>query len=216
MEQDILESNESVTDEQSDRSPEKIAEDIRQCLKRTAENFIEIGNLLLEAKAKVSHGEWGNWLKENVSFSRQTAHKFMQVAQRFSNVASTRHFNSAQMFELLPLPKRHTDDFFAEKDNSGVVLEKLTEKELRQEVKAWKEKFRSPRKSNENDASDSSTEKNLEMAHSIEEFLKDGLTLIGNADFLEGLIEYAKNNSEQTKSDIGKIIQALQSANDSI
>lgn len=215
MEQDILESKDSVT-EQSDRSPEKIAEDIRQCLKKTAENFIEIGNLLLEAKSKVPHGEWGNWLKENISFSHQTANKFMQVADRFSNVASTRNFNSAQMFELLPLPKKHTDDFFAEKAKSGVDLEKLTEKELRKEVKEWKEKFRSPRKRNSNDVSDTSTEKIPAMVQSIEKFFNDGLTLIGNADFLEGLIEYAKNNSEQTKSDIGKIIHALQTVKDSI
>ena len=212
MEQDILQSNESVAD-QSDRSPEKIAEDIRLCLKKTAENFIEIGNLLLEAKAKVSHGEWEGWLKQNVSFSRQTAHKFMQVAQRFSNVASTRHFNSAQMFELLPLPKRHTDDFFAEKDNAGVALETLTEKELRNEVRKWKEKFYSPRK---NVASDTSTEKKSESIHSVEKFLKDGLALIDTNELMKGVVAYAADNKEQIKDDIGKIILALQTVKDSI
>ena len=198
----------STGDDHSERSPEVIAEDIRQCLKRTAQNFIEIGNLLLEAKHKVSHGDWGNWLKDNVSFSRQTAHKFMQVAQRFSNVASTRHFNSAQMFELLPLPKKHTDDFFEEKEKSGIALEKLTEKELRQEVKAWKEKFHSPRKNTENVAS----EKHSEMFHSIDKFLNDGLALIDNDTFFDTFIEYAKVNPEQAKRNIDKIIHALQSA----
>ena len=202
----------SNDDNHLERSPEVIAEDIRQCLKRTAQNFIEIGNLLLEAKQKVSHGEWGNWLKNNVSFSRQTAHKFMQVALRFSNVASTRHFNSAQMFELLPLPKKHTDDFFAEKDRAGVALEKLTEKELRQEVQAWKDKFRSPRKNITNVTS----EKHSEILHSIDKFFNDGLDLIDNDNFLEVLIEYAKVNSEQVKRNIDKIIYALQSANNSI
>lgn len=208
---DILVPYDDVTDS-SDRSPEEIAEDIRQCLKKTAQNFIEVGNLLLEAKSKVSHGEWGKWLKENISFSHQTANKFMQVALRFSNYASTRNLNSAQMFELLPLPKKHTDDFFAEKDNAGVALEKLTEKELRQEVKAWKEKFHSPRKSKENVAS----EKNSGMFQSIEKFFGDGLVLVEDSSFVDNIIEYAKNNSEETKRNIEKIIQALQSANNAI
>ena len=200
----------------SERSPEVIAKEINFLLARTKQNFIEIGNLLLEAREQVKHGEWESWLKENVSFSRYTAHKFMQVSLRFSNVASTQHFNSAQMFELLALPKKHTDDFFEEKDRSGVDLEKLTEKELRQEVKAWKEKFRSPRKNNKDVASDTTTEKNSAMVQSIEKFFSNGLTLIGNEKFFDSAREYAISNPEQTKNDIEKIIQALQSINNSI
>ena len=215
MEQDILESTDNV-EPQSERSPEVIAREINFLLARTKQNFIEIGNLLLEAREQVKHGEWESWLKENVSFSRQTANKFMQVAQRFSNVASTRHLNSAQMFELLALPKKHTDDFFEEKDRSGVDLEKLTEKELRQEVKAWKEKFHSPRKTSENVASDTTTENNAELLHSIDKFLSDGLALVDNVHFVDTLIDYAKDNKEQAKRTIEKIILALQSANNAI
>lgn len=199
-------------DVSSERSPEVIAKEINFLLARTKQNFIEIGDLLLEAREQVKHGEWESWLKENVSFSRYTAHKFMQVSLRFSNVASTQHFNSAQMFELLALPKKHTDDFFEEKDRSGVDLAKLTEKELRQEVKAWKEKFHSPRKNTENVAS----EKHSEMFHSIDKFFSNGLTLIGNEKFFDSAREYAISNPEQTKNDIEKIIQALQSVNNSI
>ena len=200
----------------SERSPEVIAKEINFLLARTKQNFIEIGDLLLEAREQVKHGEWESWLKENVSFSRYTAHKFMQVSLRFSNVASTQHFNSAQMFELLALPKKHTDDFFEEKDRAGVDLEKLTEKELRQEVKAWKEKFRSPRKNNKNVTSDTSAEKSSEMVHSIEKFFNDGLALADNVHFVDTLIDYAKDNKEQAKHTIEKIILALQSANNAI
>lgn len=215
MEQDILESTDNV-ELQSERSPEVIAKEINFLLARTKQNFIEIGNLLLEARKQVKHGEWEAWLKENVSFSRYTAHKFMQVALRFSNVASTQHLNSAQMFELLALPKKHTDDFFAEKYSAGIALDKLTEKELRQEVKAWKEKFHSPRKNKENVASDSPTESNNAMVHSIEKFFNDGLALVDNNTFVDSIIEYAKDNKEQAKHNIEKIIQALQSVNNAI
>ena len=95
----------------------------------------------------------------------------------------------------------------------GVVLEKFTEKELRQEVKAWKEKFRSPRKLS---TSDTPTEKNSEMIQSIEKFFNDGLVLIDSDKFLDSAREYAIQNPEETKRNIEKIIQALQSANNAI
>jgi len=107
MEQDIVDSSESVT-EQLERSPEVIAREINFLLLRTRDNFIEIGNLLLEAREQVKHGEWEVWLKENVSFSRYTAHKFMQVSLRFSNVASTQHFNTVQIFKFYMLKSCET------------------------------------------------------------------------------------------------------------
>ena len=36
------------------------------------------GELLIEAKSLLKHGEWGNWLTENVSFSESTAQNYMR------------------------------------------------------------------------------------------------------------------------------------------
>lgn len=40
---------------------------------------IEIGRRLTEAKGMVSHGEWGKWLEEEVSYSKSTANNFMRI-----------------------------------------------------------------------------------------------------------------------------------------
>jgi hypothetical protein len=49
---------------------------------RTAvEHAINCGRLLLEAKAQLSHGEWGRWLEENFPASRRTAQGYMQLAR---------------------------------------------------------------------------------------------------------------------------------------
>jgi hypothetical protein len=42
---------------------------------------IKAGNLLLKAKAKVGHGAWAKWRRENLSFSARTAQVYMQLAQ---------------------------------------------------------------------------------------------------------------------------------------
>lgn len=39
------------------------------------------GELLLEAKANIKHGEWLLWLSENVTFSQKTAWQYMRIAE---------------------------------------------------------------------------------------------------------------------------------------
>lgn len=44
------------------------------------------GELLLEAKDNVKHGEWLVWLSENVAFSQKTAWQYMRVAERWGEI----------------------------------------------------------------------------------------------------------------------------------
>jgi hypothetical protein len=46
-----------------------------------AMHAIKAGELLLEAKAKVGHGQWAKWQRENLSFSKRTAQVYMQLAR---------------------------------------------------------------------------------------------------------------------------------------
>lgn len=39
------------------------------------------GELLLEAKSNVKHGEWLNWLAEHANFSQKTAWQYMRIAE---------------------------------------------------------------------------------------------------------------------------------------
>jgi hypothetical protein len=48
-----------------------------------AVNFaIRCGELLAEAKGKVSHGQWLPWLRQNIGFSERTAQAYMRIALR--------------------------------------------------------------------------------------------------------------------------------------
>jgi len=67
------------------------AEAIRAAGRRTVENVIEIGRRLTEARELCDHGEWLAWLKEEFSWSRQTADNLINVYEaskslNFSNL----------------------------------------------------------------------------------------------------------------------------------
>ena len=50
------------------------------------QHAIKAGELLLQAKELVNHGEWLPWLKSNVTFSERTAQNYMRVFQRKNEI----------------------------------------------------------------------------------------------------------------------------------
>jgi hypothetical protein len=50
-------------------------------LKSSAEHGIAAGELLIEAKAKMPHGQWLPWLKDNCAMSERTAQLYMRLAK---------------------------------------------------------------------------------------------------------------------------------------
>lgn len=62
---------------------EKIEKEIITLKNQTAENIIQIGYKLMEAKKRLSYGEWGSWLESKVEFSQRTANQFMRIAKEF-------------------------------------------------------------------------------------------------------------------------------------
>lgn len=111
---------------------------IKFYLGQIAQNIIEVGKELIAAKEEVPHGEWQNWLQDNFNLSYRMAAKFMQCAERFSNVPTSATLKSSQMVELLALPEAETEQFIEAKAAEGNPVEDMTIKQLREEVKEWK------------------------------------------------------------------------------
>lgn len=69
------------------RTVDLIAAEINSIKEQTRKmvlyNSIEIGRRLIEAKSMVSHGEWGNWLKESVDYSQSTANNLMKIFNEY-------------------------------------------------------------------------------------------------------------------------------------
>jgi hypothetical protein len=56
-------------------------------------NIIDIGDLLLEAKAQIDHGDWLDWLRSEFEWSVNTAERYMKAAElrsKFSNLGNLR------------------------------------------------------------------------------------------------------------------------------
>jgi hypothetical protein len=49
---------------------------------KAIEHAIACGQMLLEAKAKVPHGKWLPWLRDNITFGERSAQGYMRIAQR--------------------------------------------------------------------------------------------------------------------------------------
>jgi len=65
------------------------AEKIREISKWTAQGMVEIGSELKWVKANLEHGEFGNWIIEELPFSPSTARRFMRAADMQGNRALT-------------------------------------------------------------------------------------------------------------------------------
>lgn len=64
---------------------EKIENEIITLKNQTAQNIIQIGYKLIEAKERLSYGEWGDWLRNRIDFSQRTANQFMRIAKEFGS-----------------------------------------------------------------------------------------------------------------------------------
>lgn len=119
---------------------DQLATEIRYYSQQATWSIIEVGKRLIEAKKQLADEAWSDWLKKNVNFSRSTAHRFIQCAERFPNVATLQQLNPSQMIALLSLPEQETEEFIEAKKAEGNPIEDMTVKTLRQEIKDWKNK----------------------------------------------------------------------------
>src|SRR5215831_3587863 len=59
------------------------ADRIRERVKKTVEDIIEVGNDLLAVKEKLPHGQFGPWLKAEFGWGERMAQNFISVAEQF-------------------------------------------------------------------------------------------------------------------------------------
>jgi len=61
------------------------ADRIRERIKKTVEDIVEVGNDLLAVKEAVPHGQFLPWLKAEFGWSERSAQNFMNVAEQFKS-----------------------------------------------------------------------------------------------------------------------------------
>lgn len=92
------------------RNPEEIASRINEEHSRAfgkAKDALSharaAGELLIEAKSLLKHGEWGNWLAENVAFTKRTAQSYMRLARNWESLSKNETISDLGLVKTLSL-----------------------------------------------------------------------------------------------------------------
>ena len=107
-------------------------------LQNMGQSAIIIGQELIECKKEVPHGEWAIWLENNFKLKKSSAANFMAISERFSNFQTFGNLGYSQMVQMLALPAGEEENFIEQKAAEGTPVENMTVKQLRADVKKWK------------------------------------------------------------------------------
>lgn len=114
------------TGEATERTLEEIAADIVRKDQQVGLGLISIGNDLIEAKAKVEHGKWREWLDLNVGYSERKAQMCMQIARRYgSNPQLVADLGIRKVTALMLLPAGEDAEFLETHDVPNMSTREL-------------------------------------------------------------------------------------------
>ncbi|HEX3026609.1 MAG TPA: DUF3102 domain-containing protein, partial [Clostridia bacterium] len=125
-------------DVQNLRSIDQITLEINFYKAQTAQNIIEIGKRLIEAKQQLQHGEWLPWLRDKVEFTERSAQNFMKVAQEYSKTQPVSYLPYTKLLALLQVPEAEREEFIQAThlvDGQEKAVSDMSKRELEQAIK---------------------------------------------------------------------------------
>jgi hypothetical protein len=79
----------------------KVMEDTANRVKQTVlQQALHLGDLLLQAKAKVGHGRFAKWIEKNCELSERSAQRYMQLKEGWPKIEAWLKDNSATVADL--------------------------------------------------------------------------------------------------------------------
>lgn len=171
---------------------------------------IEIGRKLVEAKAMLPYGQWGQWLKEEeVEFSQSSAQNFMRIFEEYG-AKQVSLFGDAESqtlgnlpythaLKLLALPAEEREEFAQEhhvEDISSRELEKLLRErdEAQADAKSAKDALDEAAK-----IAEKADEARRDAEAAAERIAKELQEARGEASNAKGLLERAKKDAEMAR-----------------
>lgn len=122
-----------------------------KCLGESLTFYFAAGRRLNEAKKRVGHGNWQNWLADNFSSSADTAENYMKIARRFGNQNPNqfRNLGLTSMIRLAALPKGTEQEFIDAQAAAGKPIETQSARDVQKNVKAFKDAHATPKENAE-------------------------------------------------------------------
>lgn len=121
------------------RTIPEIEADILAQKRTIGASIVFIGRALIEAKAQLSHGEWGRWLSERVDFSASSAENYMRIAREFGEDSRLLSLPYSKVLALLPVPAQERETFASAnnvEDKSVAEIKRLVKERDEAERKA--------------------------------------------------------------------------------
>ena len=199
---------ETKTNQKLNKSIEQITVEINFYKKQTAQNIIEIGKRLIEAKKQLKHGEWLPWLRDKVSFTERTANNFIRVAEHYSNRKPVSDLPYTKLLALLQVPEDEREDFMQEThivNGQEKTVPDMSKRELQQVIKE-KNKAEEEKKIAEKNA-----EKAQEKAHQWEAQSSKNFKAYQEEHKLLLSLQNSKRNDLEKISNLEKQIKKLES-----
>lgn len=98
-------------------------------------SYWEIGKRLSQAKEQVPHGEWENWVKDNLGYSLRTTQQLIRVHKEYSKTNTYSFLSFNKVLALTSIKDEEERQEFAEDHD----VEDMTVRELKAEIKEYKE-----------------------------------------------------------------------------
>ncbi|CCQ48983.1 MULTISPECIES: DUF3102 domain-containing protein [Crocosphaera] len=117
---------------------QQLTQEIRDCLRRSAQDIWEIGQKLADVRDRLKYGQFDTWLKTEFGWSRRTAYNFISVYQTFgerANLAKVNIATSALYLLSAPSTSQKVREEFLQKARSG---ETITYKQLSEVIQKEK------------------------------------------------------------------------------
>ncbi|MGL5793762.1 MAG: DUF3102 domain-containing protein [Waterburya sp.] len=112
-------------------------QEIKEGLKRSAQDIWEIGQKISEVRSQISYGHFDKWLKVEFGWSRRTAYNFIQVYEAFPERATVAQVNIAAsaLYQLSSpsIPKEVRKEFIKKAKEGEKVTRENIRKALKQE-----------------------------------------------------------------------------------
>jgi Protein of unknown function (DUF3102) len=109
--------------------------EIREQLRRTAQDIWEIGQRLAEVRAQLKHGQFDAWLKAEFGWSRRTAYNFINVYETFGNRANLAQIDIATSALYLLAAPSTPEKVREQYIDSAKTGKRITHKDLAQTIK---------------------------------------------------------------------------------
>ncbi|MGJ3246534.1 MAG: DUF3102 domain-containing protein [Elainellaceae cyanobacterium] len=113
--------------------------EIRERLRRSAQDIWEIGQRLADVRSRLKHGQFDAWLRAEFDWSRRTAYNFINVYETFQERANLAQINiatSALYLLAAPSTPQEIREEYLKRAQHG---EKISFKNLQETIKAEKQ-----------------------------------------------------------------------------